>query len=244
MSMLTIIENEKPNLPNCNMLCDEPLHAKLDKFELTKFLNCHSCNLVLGKPGSGKSSLLYSFFKSPQVLRKVYHTMYIFRPEASGRSMKDDIFSTLPPAQQYHELTFETLDDVYAKIKASGEKENNCIIFDDMAAALKNNDLQKKFKELIFNRRHDHISIWFLVQTFRSVPKELRKSFSNMFIFRVSKSELSEIFEEAVELEKDYLVPISNAVYNVPHNFLFVHLDSRRMFKNFDEILLHEHETS
>jgi hypothetical protein len=238
--MISIIEHDKPDLPTCHMNCDDPLHPKLDKFELTKFINCHSCNLVLGKPGSGKSSLLWSFFKSPQVLRKVYHTVYLFRPKASGKSMKDDIFSTIPEDQQYTELTEDTLNDVLGKCNASREKENNCIIFDDMAAALKNNDLQKMFKEMIFNRRHIHVSIWFLVQTYKSVPPDLRKMFTNMFIFRVSKIELSDIFDESIEQDKEYLVPISNAVYDVPHNFFFVNLDSKRMFRNFDEIKLHE----
>lgn len=237
--MITIKENDKPNLPKCEMLCDKPLHTKLDKYELTKFLNMHSTTLFLGKPKSGKSHLLQSFFKSSEIFKKVFHNIYIFRPEASSKTVKDDIFNHLPEHQHFYELTPETLQAVIDLAKMDAENDfNTCIIFDDMSAHLKNNETMKLFKDLIFNRRHLHCSVYFLVQTWKSVPSELRKSFTNMFIFRVGKSELKDMFEEAIELEHEFLVPISNLVYDKQYNFLFVNLDSKRFFKNWDELLI------
>ena len=55
--MIRIKENSKPNLPHCEMVCDGKLHKKLDKYDLTSFLNCHSMTLLIGKPRSGKTSL-------------------------------------------------------------------------------------------------------------------------------------------------------------------------------------------
>lgn len=235
--MITIIENSKPNLPNCEMLCDKPLHNKLEKYELTKFMNSHSTTLLLGKPKSGKSHLLQSFFKSTEVFKKVFHNIYIFRPEESKKTVKNDIFEHLPPHQNYYELNALTLQEVINRAKMEASEDNNsCIIFDDMASNLKNAETMKLFKELIFNRRHLHCSVFFLVQTWKSVPKELRKSFTNMFIFRVGKAELKEMFDEAIELENEFLVPLSNLVYDKPYNFLFVNLDSKRLFKNWDEL--------
>ena len=45
--MIKIKYNKKPDLPICAMNCDAKLHDKLDKYDLTKFLNCHSCNLIV-----------------------------------------------------------------------------------------------------------------------------------------------------------------------------------------------------
>ena len=56
---ITIKHNKKPILPVCQMICDKKINSKLDKYELTKFLNCHSTNLLIGKPGSGKTNLIY-----------------------------------------------------------------------------------------------------------------------------------------------------------------------------------------
>jgi len=234
---LTIIKNPAPNLKKCEMICDQLLHEKLEQYELTKFLNSHSTNLLIGKPRSGKTSLLYSFFKSPKLLKKVFDNIFIFQPSNSRASMKDNIFGKLPEEKQYEELTYENLNEVLQKIKEEDPSKNNCIIFDDMTAFLKNNATLKLFKELIFNRRHLRTSIYFLVQTWYSVPKDIRRLFSNMFIFRTSKDELENIFQEVIEKKKDIIPELTHLVYDKPYQYLFVNTDSQRLFKGFDEII-------
>ena len=221
------------------MRCDKPLHKKLDKFELTKFLNQHTTNLLIGKPKSGKTSLLFSLFESREILRKVYHKIYVFQPEPSRSSMKNDIFGKLPPDQLFNELNFENLDLVMDEIEATSDL-NIAIIFDDVGASLKNFDTMNLMKKLIFNRRHLHTSVFFLVQTYYSIPKDIRKLFSNIFVFRVNKNELATIFDEIVEDKEmvDIAPQISKLVYDKPHNFMFINTDSQRIFKNFDELII------
>tara|TARA_R110000824_G_scaffold22385_3_gene81998 strand:+ start:485 stop:1156 length:672 start_codon:yes stop_codon:yes gene_type:complete len=221
------------------MRCDKPLHKKLDKFELTKFLNQHTTNLLIGKPKSGKTSLLFSLFESREILRKVYHKIYVFQPEPSRSSMKNDIFGKLPPDQLFNELNFENLDLVMDEIEATSDL-NIAIIFDDVGASLKNFDTMNLMKKLIFNRRHLHTSVFFLVQTYYSIPKDIRKLFSNIFVFRVNKNELATIFDEIVEDKEmvDIAPQISKLIYDKPHNFMFINTDSQRIFKNFDELII------
>ena len=52
--MISIKLNDAPNLSKCYFLCDDPLHDKLNKYELTQFFNQHSTNLFIGKPNLGK----------------------------------------------------------------------------------------------------------------------------------------------------------------------------------------------
>tara|TARA_B110000285_G_scaffold9347_1_gene9454 strand:- start:681 stop:1400 length:720 start_codon:yes stop_codon:yes gene_type:complete len=237
--MLTIKKHKKPILKPCEMRCDKPLHKKLDKFELTKFLNQHTTNLLIGKPRSGKTSLLFSLFENKEILRKVYHKIYVFQPEPSRSSMKNDIFGKLPPDQLFNELNFENLDLVMDEIEASPDL-NIAIIFDDVGASLKNFDTMNLMKKLIFNRRHLHTSVFFLVQTYYSIPKDIRKLFSNIFVFRVNKNELTTIFDEIVEDKElvDIAPQISKLIYDKPYNFMFINTDSQRIFKNFDEIII------
>ena len=90
----------------------------------------------------------------------------------------------------------------------------------------------------MYNRRHKHLSIIFLVQAWLSVPKDIRKLFTNIFVFKVSKNEMEQIFDEVVELKKEYILPRMKLTYDKPHQYLFINTDSQRLFKGFDEILI------
>jgi hypothetical protein len=232
--MISLKENDKPRLKVCEMLCDVKLHDKLDKYDLTKFLNNHSTTLMIGKPSSGKTSLLYSFLKSKQLLRNVFDKIFLAQPSQSRASMKDKLFDNIPEEQKYDELNLEVLNDIETNL----DEGNNLLICDDMTAYLKDAEISKKLKELVFNRRHKHLSIIFLVQSWISVPKDIRKMFSNIFIFKVSKIEMENIFNEVIELSKDYIMPLMKIVYDKPYQFLFINTDSQRLFKGFDELII------
>lgn len=233
-----IHKNKAPKLKPVAMKCDSGIHPKLDEYELTKFLNCHQTTMVVGRPGSGKSSLIGSFFGSKELLKHSYHNLYLFAPQNSIASMKDNIFESIK--NQYDELTYENLIDVMDKIKDEDGKYCNAIIMDDQGAYLKNKETRKLLKELIFNRRHLRTSIFFLCQTYLSVDREIRKLFSNLFIFKVSKKELELVFDEHIEEAKDLILPLSKFVFNEKYNFLFINVDSGRLFRNWDEILIEE----
>jgi hypothetical protein len=235
---IRVQSNAKPPLTVCKMNCDDGLHPKLNEYELTKFLNAHQTSLLIGKPKSGKTSLLYSLFKSSKLLKKTYHNIYLFQPSASRASMKDKLFDKLPEDHLYEELALEDLQGVLALIKADHKDNHHCIIFDDMTAYLKNKTTLQTLKEMIFNRRHLHLSIFFLVQTWFSVPKEIRKLFNNIFVFKVSKNEMENIFEEVVEQKKELVPKISKLVFDKPYQYLLLNTESQRLFKGFDELIV------
>ena len=70
------------------------------------------------------------------------------------------------------------------------------------------------------------------------MPKELRRLFSNLFIFKVSKDEMKNIFEENVEDDnvKSLMPDISKVVYAKPFSYLFVNTDNQKFYKQFDRI--------
>jgi len=232
--MIHLKPNKAPKLPVCEMVCDKKIHAKLDEYDLTKFLNCHSTNLIIGKPQSGKTNLLYQLFKSKHLLKNCYNKIFLFQPSQSRASMKDKLFDQIEDDQKFEELSLENLDYVDANL----DEGCNCLIFDDMTAYLKDNEIRKKLKELVMNRRHKHLSIFFLVQTYYSVEKDIRKLFSNIFIFRVSKKEMENIFDEIIETHKSYIPDITKLVFDKPYKYLFVNTDSQRLFSGFDEIII------
>jgi hypothetical protein len=212
------------------------LHTKLEKYELTKFLNKHSSSIYIGRPGSGKSSIVESFFQS--ILKKVFHKIYLFIPSNSKASVQDSVFDAVPDSQIYNELTLENLDKVMQEIKGSDPSVNSVIIFDDMTAYLKNPETLKQLRELMMNKRHLRTSIIFLVQSFKLVDKSMRKLFDNFFIFKVSKEELLTIGEEIIEIKKDVLIKLSKMVYNEPYKYLFYNSITNKLFSGFDEIII------
>ena len=75
MTTITIKELDKPDLPICKMNCDSDLAEHLNDYELTKLaFSKFSTNLLIGKPKSGKTSLLYSFFKGEKKKNKIFNT--------------------------------------------------------------------------------------------------------------------------------------------------------------------------
>jgi AAA15 family ATPase/GTPase len=164
---ISIKTNEKPHLKICQMICDTPLHERLENYELLKFFNCHQSCVILGNPGTGKTSFLYSLFKSRKCMLELYHDIYLFQPIHSRNSMKDPLFDRLNDDKKFDKLTLEDLTSVYEKIKGEVlndeylEPINSCIIFDDQTAYLKDKEIQSLLKEIFFNRRHCHITLFF-----------------------------------------------------------------------------------
>ena len=82
--------------------------------------------------------------------------------------------------------------------------------------------VKQLLKELFMNRWHYHTSIFFLCQTFKSVERDIRKLFSNIFLFKVSKKEMEDIMDELYEGNKHNIDQIIKIVYDVPYNYLFI----------------------
>lgn len=245
---IRLIKNVKPDLPICKMNCDIELNKNLNNYELTKFLNKSQSTMIIGRPGSGKTSLLYALFKQekPNLLKDVFENIFIFQPKESSNSMTDKIFhENLPDENIFYDLTENTLKDVFDRIKSDNESDeyqgvlNHCILIDDFTAHLRDNPTIKNLlKEVLMNRRHLHISIFFLVQSYKSVEPDIRKLIDNFFIYKTSKQALEQIFNEVIELPSKYIYPISSLVFDKKFNFLFVNVESKRLFKCWDEIII------
>lgn len=245
---IQIIEHNKPTLKIPKCICDSELSDKLNNYELLKcaFNKQSSSSLIIGKPGSGKTTFIQSLFSSKNALRGKYTKIYLFCPPRSRESMTDGGLSDVQDDRIYDELNYDTLWEVMELCKMDNEgnhktKYKFMLIFDDMGAYLKNKQTLKLFNELMMNRRHLRISVMFLVQTFYSVSKEMRRLFTNFFIFKVNKKPLGEIFSEILEEENNDIVnEIAQTVYDRPHQFLYINSDNGRLFKCFDEIVINE----
>lgn len=243
---IEIIEHNHPKLKIPKCVCDNELDPVLNNCELLKiaFNKQSSASLVIGKPGQGKTTFVQSLFSNRCGLRGKYSKIFLFCPPRSRDSMLDGALNQLNEERIYDELDYDNLFEVMEMCKMENDNElktklKYMIIFDDMGAYLKNKSTLKLFNELMMNRRHLRISVVFLVQTFYSVSREMRRLFTNFFIFKVNKRALTEIFDEILEEQnKELINDVAKLVYDKPHTFLYINSDNGRMFKNWDEIVI------
>lgn len=241
--MIRIKSNEAPDLRKPSFMCDKKIHPKLDAFEATSLINRSNFSLFLGRPGSGKTSLMVSLLNTPTLFKRCFNKIYVFMPPHSRSSMRDNIFNQLPEEQLYDTLTNETIDDVFNNIEETADDGGfSLIILDDMQAYLKDKYVAKRLTEIVCNRRHLHTSIWLIAQTYKSIPRQVRQMLTNLFVFKVNKTEMENIFSEQIELFKEHFQSVINKTYQSPHDYLFLDTQTQRIFKNFDEILLDEED--
>jgi hypothetical protein len=113
------------------------------------------------------------------------------------------------------------------------------IIIDDMASQLKNGDVQKALKQIAMNKRHLGIySTFIMSQTWKSVPFEVRRLYSNIILFKVSPDEMESIFTETLPQYKSISQDIQKIVYDKPHEYLVINTETGRLFKKFDELII------
>ena len=243
---MKIYKNKKPKLKLPTFTVDGELSKKLNDYEITKLMNKSNVSLFLGKAGSGKTSLMTSFLKTPELFYRVYHNIYLFMPPNSRASLKDNFFDKrIPEEQIYDTLDYENLDEVFNIIQSNADENYlSLIIFDDVQKYLKDNAIQKLLLNIINNRRHLKTSLFFCCQNYISIPRMIRQGLTDIFVFKINKTEMENIFLEQFEQYKDDFTKIMKLCYNEPHNFLYINTNSQRLFKNWDEIIITNNDTS
>jgi hypothetical protein len=237
---MIIVKNEKPKLKMPSFTVDTKLDKKLDDYEISSLMNKSNFTLFLGKSGSGKTSLLVSFLNTPSLFKYIFDDIFVFMPSNSRASIKDNFFDeNIPEKNIYDDVSYDDLFDVYEIAKRNAlKKYNTLIIFDDQQKFFKQNDIQKLLLHIINNRRHARISIWCCCQNYFTIPRMIRQCITDLFVFKINKTEAENIFLEQIEEFKDNFIKVMKRCYNEDHNFLYINTNSQRLFCNWDEIVL------
>jgi len=245
--MIKVHKNPVIKLDIPHFLCDTDAVGKhLNDHPLTSLLNVYGFLCVIGRPGSGKTSMTISLMtqSNPKIYKKTHHHMIILMPANSIASLKKNPFSCLPAENIYHELTDQTIHEIYNKIDGYSAKDEKTLLFiDDMTADLKKSKfIMETLKKLIYNRRHLKTNLIITAQSFSNIPLDVRKNIQNLILFRPSKREMELVFEELFETKKNIFQDIMKIAYDEKHNFLFLNVPTQRLFKNFDELIINEEE--
>jgi KaiC/GvpD/RAD55 family RecA-like ATPase len=241
---MIIKKNKKLDLQPPSFNCDGNLAPHLKEYDMLQHLNNFGFLGVIGKPGSGKTSIVISMLtsrKKNRVFRKVFDDVILVMPTCSRESLKKNVFKNHLQEKMFDELTLGSITNIYNQLFANSENnQTSLLILDDVGASLKDATIATILRKIMFNRRHLKVHIIMLLQNFLSLNKQIRALFSNIIIFKPSKTEFENLMTEMFKMHKDTALDLMKEIYPDPHDYLFLNVDSQKMYKNFDEIILPE----
>ncbi len=241
MTILDIIETQNEHLPKKT----NPIKERMDIYipnvpegipRRNGFVSVYT-----GSGGSGKTSLLLNMFKSTKMYRCKFDNIFYICPMSSFLSVEKHPFSDHDKV--YHELTVPLLEEIYSTLqsikKTAEEPEYSCIIIDDMASSLKDNEIQKVLNKMIIKARHIQCAFIFTLQSYYYFPKLLRKQITNITIFKPKNiAEWYSIASELMNMNKDDALKLYNYVYNEPYTHLDIDTVDDTYYKNFNRLEL------
>lgn len=207
--------------------------------------------LIVGQPGSGKSTLWNSLLLShptkkkpntPRFYYRYFDHIYLISPSLQTLPLKK---LNLNEDRMFNQYTDGLLEDILNE-ELNGENLNNLIILDDSVRDLTRS---KILCRTILNRRHTTqnnnedgkagLSIMITSQKYNMVPMALRLNMSNIIVFRSeNQKELDTIKNELLgDLTKTQQNELLKLVWQDKHDFLFIDNfkpKKERYYRNFD----------
>lgn len=219
----------------------------LEPFPNKSFFMC-----IVGKAGSGKTSLLINSLINKNIYKKVFDKLILVMPKNSRNSLKENPLDDLPEDQLYENFGVDVIEKVKSiredfdklneeiekksKGKKKGRPRNQLLILDDVTAYLK--DHPKELIELSTNRRHLKLSIILLSQYLRAIPRAVRFQVTDLAVFKPSNELDSKVIEEEfINLPKGVFKELTRFVWSNSHDYLFINKNNETFFKNLQKII-------
>lgn len=231
---MQFVESGDYRQPKVPMTTDNELHPNL-KRPLSS-IRSGSLITICGASGSGKSSTLINMFisgrcpetKQKRNLKKCFDNIFVVSPSMS--SFKHNIFETLIEDYRYESIV-DFLETYREKIDP--ETEETCIILDDVGAQLRSKESQANFQKLIHNRRHQHLTIFVVVQNLCMLSPAVRDSMNMLICFKPKTWLEKEKVYELTGLPKKYMDQFFNSVYKKRYDCVLVDM-SLKNSDNFE----------
>ena len=115
------------------------------------------------------------------------------------------------------------------------EIQYSCVIIDDFANDLKNNDIQKQLNKMLIKARHLCCMFIFTLQSYIYFPLTLRKQITYAIIFKPkSIAEWNSITDELIHYNKEDSLKLFNYIFDVPYSTFGYDTIENKVYKNFN----------
>lgn len=212
--------------------------------------------LLLGGPGSGKTTTLAAMLKSKGYLHKRYNKIWLFNP------YPETMNGALPihPDRQFREFNEENLEHI---LNAAAEDNlHHLVIFDDMLAELHRND--RMFSRFVWNRRNiagskskrekheksGSITVFVTAQNLRRIPACFRDCVTEIMAFKVDGRTLEALNEEFLsDIDPVVTARIRDLCWRGPHDFMYIKRKRQKngfykICHNFNPLVIEQIKTS
>ena len=241
MTNITIRKNPQYNLKIPAFKCDKKLKDNCPP-PYDRLVDGYKFLTILGRPKSGKTSLLISLFSDERLLKKTFGNVIICIPSSSLSSIdpKHNPFKKIPDERRFTSLdSMPQILDLISYYCAEGM--DSCLVIDDETAGLKDTHIQRSFQQIINNRRHLKCSIILLSQTYKKIPLDIRKLIDLAIVmFKPSKPDMEAIFQELFEMSKEMALRIMDIAFKKNFDALMLEVVSQRLWALPDELIIED----
>lgn len=214
-------------------LIKNPLQEEEVKKEKIQLIPNSFAGLIVGPPGSGKSTLMGDMLFNSKALYKKFDYSLFLAPYK-------DAFDFQIPEEQYT----DNMSVEWILTKVQNEKENrditNCVVFiDDFVSSIAKSHLNVDMINLIFNRRKIvsgvEISLVFSSQKFTLFPAKFRSALQWIIAFNISPDDWKTIKQQHIYNAPPHFNTIISSHFRKSYNFVFIKLDKAATFLNFNK---------
>jgi hypothetical protein len=245
MNKLFELENSLyTKLSSVKLGCDRPLTQRDIK---APFQNCNFFYTIVGAPGSGKTSFMFSTLttksKADRIYYKVFKDILYVCPKNSRMSVKDNPLDDLETV--FDELSEDIKDKIIDNKKQYDENNDKnyqqLLIIDDCSSDLKKLKNIELLSELSKNRRHLNLSIVLLVQYLRDIPRSIRSQPSAVIIFKPANGlDYDIIRKEYINMKNDLFMSLMDFIFKEKHDNLFIDRNNNNLYKNLQKVIINK----
>jgi|694.fasta_scaffold104995_4 GTPase SAR1 family protein len=165
---------------------------------------------LIGRPGSGKTTVMHNLFLRIQISNKPFETLIIIQPSTSKEH------NILDPT-----LILSDIPDIETLVVE--ELGKTLIILDDFDLTKLDNN-QKRNLSMLFRyiSSHHNISVMLSYQSFFDIPTIIRKTCNYFFLWKTNNSDELSIIAKRVGYNKKIFQTIFSKYIKDKHDFIVV----------------------